>query len=304
MDAVHYVYEHVRPDTNEAYYVGKGKKKRAYVMSGKNVWHTRITNKLKDMGLSPLVRIIKDGLTEKEALSFEKDVIRLYRALGVNLTNMTEGGEGISNPSTEVREKMSLSSRSRWLDSNFRERHSSAVKAAFARPEVRERLSLAGRGRPHSEETKAKLSKANKGRKIPGNSERFAGEGNPFWGKHHAPETIKRISEKRLGTSASEDTKAKMRAAQSARRAREKELKPPPEPKAPKVRAKVSPETRKKLSESAKRRGISDACRIANKNALTGRKRAPFSDDTIQKMRIAAKEREMIKRKNKEKGAP
>lgn len=61
-----------------------------------------------------------------------------------------------------------------------------------------------------------------------------------------------------------------------------------------------SSETIQKLKEFAKKRGVSQKCREAQKIAVTGKKRAPFSEETIAKMKIAAREREAKKRLFKE----
>lgn len=79
---------------------------------------------------------------------------------------------------------------------------------------------------------------------------------------------------------------------------------------------KVSKETKKKISNAligrkmtaeqienqkiaAKKRGVSQATREAQKIAVTGRKRAPFSQETIDRMRVAAVKREEARRKAK-----
>ena len=62
---------------------------------------------------------------------------------------------------------------------------------------------------------------------------------------------------------------------------------------------KHTEESKRKMKAAAKVRGVSEATREANKKALTGRKRAPFSEETIIKMKFAAKEREAQKRANK-----
>lgn len=59
---------------------------------------------------------------------------------------------------------------------------------------------------------------------------------------------------------------------------------------------KHSQETIEKLKIAAKKRGISEITRKAQKVAVTGKKRAPFSDETRNKMSVAAKIREAKKR--------
>lgn len=100
------VYEHIRLDTNQCFYVGKGTLKRAKSKT-RNEHHDRIANKY---GMK--VNIIKDNLTEKEAFQLEQDTIKHYvynlnygiDIIGFNnnknenghLTNHTFGGEGSS----------------------------------------------------------------------------------------------------------------------------------------------------------------------------------------------------------------
>ena len=59
---------------------------------------------------------------------------------------------------------------------------------------------------------------------------------------------------------------------------------------------KHSIETIKKMKEVAKKRGISDVTRAAQKLAVTGKKRAPFTNETRAKMSEASKIREQRKR--------
>lgn len=98
------VYEHIRNDTNQCFYVGKGTIQRANSKI-RNPHHDRIANKV---GMT--VRIVKDNLTEKEAFKLEHDTICHYvydlnygiDIIGYNnkenenghLTNCSFGGEG------------------------------------------------------------------------------------------------------------------------------------------------------------------------------------------------------------------
>lgn len=98
------VYEHIRKDTNQCFYVGKGTLKRAYNQI-RNKHHNRIVKKC-----GSYTRIIRDGLTEQEAYDLEREVISNYvfnlgygiDIIGYNnvknenghLTNHTFGGDG------------------------------------------------------------------------------------------------------------------------------------------------------------------------------------------------------------------
>ena len=94
-----YVYAYLRAD-GTPYYIGKG--------TGRRAWRHNKGDRV-PAPASEFVQILLDSLTSAEALSAEVDLIAL---LGVKkdggcLVNWTEGGDGLSNPSDEVRAKMS-----------------------------------------------------------------------------------------------------------------------------------------------------------------------------------------------------
>lgn len=98
------VYEHIRNDTNQCFYVGKGTIKRAHTKK-RNEHHDRIAKKY---GMH--VNILKDNLSAEEAFLLEQEVIRHYvfdlgyniDIIGFNnnrmangwLTNHSFGGDG------------------------------------------------------------------------------------------------------------------------------------------------------------------------------------------------------------------
>jgi hypothetical protein len=294
-----YVYEHWRPDTDQCFYVGKGSGERAnrFHPSARGPHHRNIILKLRRAGLRPEVKIIADGLTDGEALALEMQRIGLHGR--ENLANHTAGGDGLLDPDAETRAKMSAAAQKRLANPEFRDRHKAACRDAMARPDVAERTkaaNLARRGRKAAPGVGEKISKALKGKPRPQSSELFRGERNPFYGKKHSPESIARAVEKRRGRVVTEETKARMKAAQQTRRAAEALLKPPPAPKEPKPRHRHTEETRAKMRIAAKARGVSEATRAAQKAAVTGKKRAPFKPETIDRMRVAAAAREAVRR--------
>lgn len=88
---VFYVYLHRRNDTNEVFYVGKGKDKRAWSRKGRNEWWKRVVDKC---GYS--VEINEAGMSEQSAFDLEVELIKFYKECGHTLCNMTNGGEGPS----------------------------------------------------------------------------------------------------------------------------------------------------------------------------------------------------------------
>ena len=135
-----YVYEHWRPDTDECFYVGKGRGKRANSMYGRNRHHKFIQSKLSSMGMCVEVRIVAGELTEDEAFNLEIERIKFWKQYGINIVNLTDGGEGQFGRklSEESRIKIGIASKGR------------------------------NAGRKHSEETKKKMSAAFMGR-VPHN---------------------------------------------------------------------------------------------------------------------------------------
>jgi hypothetical protein len=296
-----YIYEHWRPDKNACFYVGKGSGSRANLCWGtaRNEHHRRVVGKLHRNGMSVGIKIVLDGLSDKEAFEKEQERIAFY---GIeNLTNQTAGGEGLRNPTIDTRRKMSAHRQRLLSDPEFRTRHLDGVRVANERDPLRaKRAGLKLRGRKSSDEARANISAALKGKKRPYLSERMKGEGNPFFGKRHSEETLARISIKKCGSKLSVETRCKMQAAQRDRRDREALLKPPVAPRLPTPPFRHTTETIEKMKIAAKKRGISAITRAAQKVAVTGRKRRPFTTDTIARMRLAATAREATKRANRE----
>ena len=91
MDNNYYVYEWIRLDTNEPFYVGKGHKNRCYQLTRGNNNH--FNNIVKSIPVA--VNILHDNLDEQTAYGLEVWYIREYRdIIGYDLCNINDGGEG------------------------------------------------------------------------------------------------------------------------------------------------------------------------------------------------------------------
>lgn len=158
-DQTFYIYRHVRLDTNEVFYIGKGKTnlagkrnktvfRRAFQKSKidrSHMWHS-ITNKT-----GYTVEIVFISNDENKIKLKEQEFIKLYgrRDLGLgSLVNFSDGGDGRPNhhPTEETRRKMrenntsknrtgSLHSRSRPVfvyktDGNFYKKFDSQTQAS------------------------------------------------------------------------------------------------------------------------------------------------------------------------------
>lgn len=98
------------------FYVGIGKDARyarAKTRSGRNVYWKRIVQKY---GFT--VEVFMDKITWEEACALERLLIKQYGRTNLKtgtLCNLTDGGEGILNPSPEVRQKISARLRGRKI---------------------------------------------------------------------------------------------------------------------------------------------------------------------------------------------
>lgn len=145
-----YVYEHWRPDRDECFYVGKGKGKRANVLSKRNGHHTAIQHKLSRLGLCVEVRLVATGLTEAEAFALEVERIAFWRADGADLANYTAGGDGRAGYT---------------LSADARARISAKITGCKRTPEQIEAMRRTKLGRKQNPETVAKRAAANTGKR-------------------------------------------------------------------------------------------------------------------------------------------
>ena len=188
----YYVYIYYRLDTNEPFYVGKGKddrwKRLNEATRGHNKHFMNIINKI------PIAVIIeKDNLTESEAFYWEEKIInKLVFEYGFSidikgnrsnehychLVNKTWGGEGASGC------------------------NSYENKTEEEMKEIKKKLSEASKGENNPmygkdwREGKTEEEILEHNRRI---SESIKGEKHPWWGRHHTEETRKKQSEAKKG---------------------------------------------------------------------------------------------------------
>ena len=163
----------------------------------------------------------------------EVEYIRDLNTKSPNGYNLTDGGEGLSNPPEEVRLKMRMA----MLGKPKSEVHKANLKIAFKdrkmpegfgetqrvlmtgrkrSAETKQKMSESSKGRRLSEETRAKLSRAHTGKTLSAETRKkmsLARMGNPGnRGKKLTEEHRRNLSIARTGTKRTEETKAKMSA--------------------------------------------------------------------------------------------
>lgn len=150
------IYGLIDPRNGELRYIGKSHKLRERFLehlSGKGKTHKdKWIRQLLSLGLQPELIVIEETEDWVEA---EKFYIAYFRSIGANLTNLTDGGEGIVGykPTAEVIEKR--------RQGNLGKKRSEATKLKVGLAKLGNQYSL---GRKVSPDTRRKISEGNKGK--------------------------------------------------------------------------------------------------------------------------------------------
>jgi hypothetical protein len=88
-----YVYEHIRNDTNAIFYVGKGKKERAYRINNRNEYWHNVVNKCNGY----TVKFVVKDVDEELAYLAEEERIYQLKRLNIKLANINAGGAGVGS---------------------------------------------------------------------------------------------------------------------------------------------------------------------------------------------------------------
>lgn len=163
----HYTYLHRKANTGEIFYVGKGKNDRAWSKSKRSTHWQRIANK---HGI--VVEIVARWSSAHDAFEHERFLIWCFRDMGVDLCNHTGGGDGLRDPSPEVRAKLSaalkgkpgrpMKESTKLLMSEKRRGSGNPMFGRTVTPEAKRKRfeTLAATGYKPSSETGRKISEA------------------------------------------------------------------------------------------------------------------------------------------------
>lgn len=186
-----YTYLHCKPN-GDPFYVGKGHGDRCRSFGpheGRNSHHQRTVTKY---GQQNIGIFVFDCDSEQQAIEDEIKWIRQLREQGFELTNKTDGGQGVCGlrHSEETKKRLSEMNKGKqprlgWVPSAETRAKISAHNRSHE-PEVKAKISAAGLGRHHTAEAKAKIGAASIGRK-------------PSLGKKATPETRAKLSASHRG---------------------------------------------------------------------------------------------------------
>ncbi len=241
-----FIYTLIDPrDDQNVRYVGVTRHPKARLrqhLNDKQPCHrTNWIKSLRGVGVKPEMVIIEE-IDESNWQERERFWIKHYRDAGCQITNGTDGGDGMPNPTPETRTRLraanigkrhspetlaKMSAINSGEGNPFYGKHHSATtrakisaakKGKRMSAKARANMSVARSGKPHSAEHSANISAALKGK--PKSAEHIAknrtahtgkqtGEKNPFYGRHHSPETRAKISAANTGRQRSEESRAK-----------------------------------------------------------------------------------------------
>ena len=176
----YYVYRHTF--ANGKVYIGKGKGNRAYTTKNRSIYWKRCFDKYNIF----CVELLRQNLTEKNALKIERYIIRNYLTNGFTLAgtliNITKGGEGVSGLKHTAYSKLKMSN-ARLGNTNR--------KNTKTTPKGIENIRNGQIGKKMSKESIEKTRQANLGKK-------------------RSKETIEKIRQANLGKIHSIETKKKL----------------------------------------------------------------------------------------------
>ena len=154
----HYTYSHNKPD-GTPFYIGKGSGRRAFTKRTNPYWKNIVAK----YGYE--VQILSHWDTEKEALNHEVLLIACMKDMGIELCNLTEGGEGATGYQHSEEHKASLKGNtygaSTWGLTFKGKKHSEESRAKMSYMRIGNKNKL---GKKISEKSKAKISASNLGK--------------------------------------------------------------------------------------------------------------------------------------------
>jgi len=192
-----YVYEHIRKDTGVVFYVGKGHGKRHCSSQNRNKYWSNVVAKAGGFDS----RIIYTDNSEELILLAEVEKINQLRRLGLELVNLTDGGEGITGLKHSEKSKKLMSEKLKGKS------HKQTVESI-------EKIRKANTGVVFSDERKEKIRQKALGRKMPTHVRRILDEKMKSFkqsektkehlrkvnlGRKHTPDALEKMSAWQIG---------------------------------------------------------------------------------------------------------
>jgi hypothetical protein len=223
------------PVSGEVRYVGYTSRTLHYRIE-RHLWSARIGKQrsrvyrwiraLMNEGLKPTISALEEVQPGWRWQDRERLWILLHRAHGARLCNHSLGGEGnvVWIVSPETRARMSVAQKVKAVSDAQRTKNAAATKLLMSDPERRAAISAKLKGRKIAPEVVARAVEGRAGYRHSEDTKARIGAANrvALQGKVLSPETIAKRSAAVTGSKRSPETVARMRAAQQARRKAER----------------------------------------------------------------------------------
>ena len=271
---MHYVYTYRDPrprNNNVVVYVGKGVGERAYSPwknpdRSSNIRLRNLLNLLRREGLEPIIEIVFEFDTEREALDKEIELIALYGRAEFKkgpLYNSTDGGEGCINRGPLSLAKIGRGAKKNWLDPAYREKCTEAMKKTQLEPKEKSRKGRATKTGWTDEETRRKRTEGIQAAQTPEMVAKRCATNKENWTEEKRAAFAIKMKKQ---CEDPEHLKRRAEAAKIAWAKRKEKGSTPEEQQAKSEKAKlvwaakkakgVTPEEREKWSEAAKQRWV------------------------------------------------
>lgn len=185
------IYVLLDPDRKCHGYIGKADDPKGRYIShlskarkGSQLYVHRWIRKIWKTDKQPIMVVQHWDVKSEDWIKLEKQTIKLYKMLGWNLKNLTDGGDGVSlrgkkhrmfgkKHSEETKQKISQSHKGMLASEKTKQKMSESrigntnCVGYKHTDSARQNMSEGQKGRKHSEETKQKMSMSQKGHKNP-----------------------------------------------------------------------------------------------------------------------------------------
>ncbi len=155
----------------DPYYIGKTKcfktrmrHHRWRMDSGVNLPKYNKLRKLLREGFKWDIQVLEDGIPETEWQAQECYWIKFYREKGCKLYNLTDGGEGMSNATDELRRRLSKARKGHFVSEETKRKISESNKGKKFSKDHKKKLSVARKKRVTTQETRRKCSATSRGK--------------------------------------------------------------------------------------------------------------------------------------------
>jgi hypothetical protein len=159
---ISYAYIHCRPN-GIPFYVGKGALRRARYLGERNAHHKAIVAKY---GNENILKGVIECSSSEIAFALEAGIIKVFHRMNITLCNLTAGGDGGNQPTTETRKRLSDAAKKRGVSEACKIAKVKALKGKKLTEQHKAKVSASMTGKIFTEEHRRNISISAKSRKL------------------------------------------------------------------------------------------------------------------------------------------